>query len=338
MPDHPAKTLSDLLPRLERLMGRIESLVSAYADGRTAQTDRTGESRRTGEPGQTDEPGRTDESGRTGRPGRPGRPEDEFAGYMAFRWGKRGGKGCLEPIAHPDLVELGDLFGLDREIGVLDRNTRQFVRGMPANNVLIWGERGTGKSSVVKGLLARYAGEGLRMIEVHRRDLTDLPEIVELLWDRPERFVLFCDDLSFKEDESVYLELKALLEGSLSARPDNVLVYATSNRRHLMPEKLADNTFRFSPDDDEIHPQETVEEKVSLSDRFGLSIGFYRITQDTYNRIVRHLAGQRGLDVDAELLRRESLRWLQRASGRSGRVARQFVDDLEGRFKLGDFP
>ncbi len=300
MPDHPARTLSDLLPRLERLMARFESLLSAYL-------------------GQRD-----DASG------------DEYADSIAFRWRKKGGKGFLEPIVHPDLADLDDLFGLDREIGILERNTRQFVRGMPANNVLIWGERGTGKSSVVKGLLGRFAGEGLRMIEVRRQDLTDLPEIVERLWDRPERFVLFCDDLSFLEDESVYLELKALLEGSLSARPDNVLVYATSNRRHLMPEKLADNTFRFSPDDDEIHPQETVEEKVSLSDRFGLSIGFYRITQDTYFRIVRHLASQRGLDMDPASLRRESLRWLQRASGRSGRVARQFVDDLEGRLKLGE--
>ena len=320
MPDQPVRTLSDLLPRLERLMGRIESLVSAYTEGRDGQTGRSGL------------PGRTRQNKRTGE------SDDVFAGAIAFRWGKRGGKGCLHPIVHPDLVDLADLFGLDREIGILDRNTRQFVRGTPANNVLIWGERGTGKSSVVKGLLARYAGEGLRMIEVRRQDLMDLPEIVELLWDRPERFVLFCDDLSFKEDESVYLELKALLEGSLSARPDNVLVYATSNRRHLMPEKLADNTFRFSPDDDEIHPQETVEEKVSLSDRFGLSIGFYRITQDTYFRIVRHLVDQRGLDMDAGLLRRESLQWLQRASGRSGRVARQFVDDLEGRLKLGGFP
>ncbi len=298
-------------------MGRIESLVSAYTEGRDGQTGRSGL------------PGRTRQNGGS---------DDVFAGAIAFRWGKRGGQGCLHPIVHPDLVDLADLFGLDREIGVLDRNTRQFARGTPANNVLIWGERGTGKSSVVKGLLARYAGEGLRMIEVRRQDLMDLPEIVELLWDRPERFVLFCDDLSFKEDESVYLELKALLEGSLSARPDNVLVYATSNRRHLMPEKLADNTFRFSPDDDEIHPQETVEEKVSLSDRFGLSIGFYRITQDTYFRIVRHLVDQRGIDMDAGLLRREALQWLQRASGRSGRVARQFVDDLEGRLKLGGFP
>ncbi|MDE2727947.1 MAG: ATP-binding protein [Gemmatimonadota bacterium] len=311
MPEHPVRTLSDLLPRLERLMGRIESLVSAFTGGR---------------------------SGPAGQSGQSGASDDVFAGSIAFRWGKRGGKGSLEPIVHPDLVDLVDLFGLDLEIGILERNTRQFVRGMPANNVLIWGERGTGKSSVVKGLLARFAGEGLRMIEVRRQDLTDLPEIVELLWDRPERFVLFCDDLSFMEDESIYLELKALLEGSLSARPDNVLVYATSNRRHLMPEKLADNTFRFSPDDDEIHPQETVEEKVSLSDRFGLSIGFYRITQDTYFRIVRHLADQRGIEMDAGLLRRESLRWLQRASGRSGRVARQFVDDLEGRIKLGELP
>ena len=314
MADHPVRTLSDFLPRLERLMDRVESLLSAYTGGRGG------------------------ESGRSGRSGEPVRSGDEYADTVAFRWRKKRDRGFLEPIVHPDLADLDDLFGLDREIGVLDRNTRQFVRGMPANNVLIWGERGTGKSSVVKGLLARFAGEGLRMIEVRRQDLTDLPEIVEILWDRPERFVLFCDDLSFLDDESVYLELKALLEGSLSARPDNVLVYATSNRRHLMPEKLADNTPRFSPDDDEIHPQETVEEKISLSDRFGLSIGFYRITQDTYFRIVRHLVDQRGLDVDGGLLRREALKWLQRASGRSGRVARQFVDDLEGRLKLGELP
>ncbi len=302
MPDHPVRNLIDLLPRLERLMDRIESLLTAYAGGSG------------------------DESG------------EVYADSVAFQWRKMGGRGLLEPIVHPDLADLGDLFGLDREIGILVRNTRQFVRGMPANNTLIWGERGTGKSSVVKGLLARFAGEGLRMIEVRKQDLTDLPEIVEILWDRPERFVLFCDDLSFLDDESVYLELKALLEGSLSARPDNVLVYATSNRRHLMSEKFADNTPRYSPDDDEIHPQETVEEKVSLSDRFGLSIGFYRITQDTYFEIVRHLVDQRGIHIDGDLLRRESLRWVQRASGRSGRVARQFVDDLEGRLKLGELP
>ncbi len=300
MPDHPANTPADLLPRLESLLDRVDALLSAYAGQRGHATG------------------------------------DVYSESIAFRWRQRGGRGYLEPIAHPDLANLDGLFGLDREIGMLDRNTRQFVQGMPANNVLIWGERGTGKSSVVKGLLARFAGKGLRMIEIRKQDLMDLPEIVELLWDRPERFVLFCDDLSFLEDESDYLELKALLEGSLSARPDNLLVYATSNRRHLMPERLADNTLRFSPDDDEIHPQETVEEKVSLSDRFGLSIGFYRITQDTYFQIVGHLVKQRGLDVDAERLRRESLRWLQRASGRSGRVARQFVDDLEGRLKLGE--
>ncbi len=300
MSEHPVRTLSDLLPRLERLMDRFESLLSAY----------------TGQYGK--------ETG------------DVYSDSIAFRWKKRGGKGFLEPIVHPDLVDLGDLFGLDREIEILDRNTRQFVRGMPANNVLIWGERGTGKSSVVKGLLARFAHEGLRMIEVRKQDLMHLPEIVELLWDRPERFVLFCDDLSFVEDESVFLELKALLEGSLSARPDNVVVCATSNRRHLMPEKLADNTLRFSPDDDEIHPQETVEEKVSLSDRFGLSIGFYRITQDTFSQIVQNLVEQRGLFIDSNRLREESFWWLQRASGRSGRVARQFVDDLEGRLKLDE--
>lgn len=257
-----------------------------------------------------------------------------FEKGVAFRWVRQNGGGRLQPVRHPDRVELSDLIGLDRELDILTRNTEQFVNGLPANNVLVWGERGTGKSSTVKGFLTRFAPQGLRMIEVQKYDLGDLPAIVDLVWDRPERFILFCDDLSFDEGESVYRELKALLEGSLSARPENVLIYATSNRRHLMPERLRDNTLRFNPDDDEIHPQETVEEKISLSDRFGLSIGFYRIDQETYFRIVEHWAARRKLDMDPQALRREALIWMQHASGRSGRVARQFVDDLAGRIGL----
>lgn len=260
---------------------------------------------------------------------------DLFDSSIAFRWHKAGESGSLRPITHPDLPDLNDLVGLDREIEMLMQNTRQFVKGAPANNVLIWGERGTGKSSTVKGFLSRFATEGLRMIEIKKHDLEDLPVIVDLLWERPERFILFCDDLSFDTDESIYRELKAILEGGLTARPDNVLIYATSNRRHLMPEHHVDNTPRFSPDDDQIHPQETVEEKVSLSDRFGLSIGFYRIDQETYFRIVEHLVDQRKLDVDPVMVKREALAWLQHASGRSGRVARQFVDDLTGRVMTG---
>jgi predicted AAA+ superfamily ATPase len=172
------------------------------------------------------------------------------------------------------------------------------------------------------------------MIEIKKYDLEDLPLIADRLRDRAERFILFCDDLSFDENESVYRELKALLEGGLVSRPDNVLIYATSNRRHLMPERFRDNTPRYSPDDDEIHPQETVEERVSLSDRFGLSIGFYQIDQDTYFRIIDHWVKKRALAVDPARLRREALQWLQHSSGRSGRVARQFVDDLTGRIGL----
>jgi predicted AAA+ superfamily ATPase len=297
MSDEARRSFHDLIPRLERLMDRVEHVL-----------------------------------GVTGGDHKPA--TDLFAEAIAFRWIRRNGRGSLEPIRHPDLVDLDDLIGLDREIGLLSRNTEQFVRGLPANNVLIWGERGTGKSSAVKGCLARFADRGLRMIEVQKYDLEDLPAIIDLVWGRPERFILFCDDLSFDEHETVYRELKALLEGGLAARPENVLLYATSNRRHLMPTRFRDNTPRFSPDDDEIHPQETVEEKISLSDRFGLSIGFYRIDQETYFRIVEHWTTKRKLDVDPVRVRQEALQWLQRASGRSGRIARQFVDDLTGRLML----
>ena len=297
MSEEPSRSFQDLLPRLDRLLECLDRLL-----------DRPNGVVRTG--------------GRI------------FKEANAFRWIRRDGHGWLEPVRHPDLVDLDDLIGLDRELEILTRNTEQFVHGLPANNVLIWGERGTGKSSAVKGFLARFAEQGLRMIEVRKNDLRDLPFIVEDVWDRPERFILFCDDLSFDEGESDYRELKALLEGSLSARPDNVLIYATSNRRHLMPDRFRDNTSRFSTDDDEIHPQEGVEEKISLSDRFGLSLGFYRIDQDTFFRIVDHWVAKRQLPVDGDTVRAGALRWLQHASGRSGRVARQFVDDLAGRFGL----
>ncbi|MBM3262938.1 MAG: ATP-binding protein [candidate division Zixibacteria bacterium] len=284
-----------LVSRIERIMDRIEGLVGTTGEGGNG---------------------------------------DVFSSAVAFRWSRRHARGRLEPIFHPDQVDLGDLMGLDHDIKTLTRNTLQFIRGLPANNVLVWGERGSGKSSVVKGLLTRFSADGLRMIELQKYDLEDLPAILDLVWGRPERFILFCDDLSFDENESSYRELKALLEGGLASRPDNVLIYATSNRRHLMPTRFSDNTPRFSPDDDEIHPQESIEEKVSLSDRFGLSIGFYRIDQETYFRIVDHWIARHGLQVDPERVRREAVVWLQRSSGRSGRVARQFVDDLIGRVLL----
>ena len=260
--------------------------------------------------------------------------KDLLSTVTAFRWARKNGHGHLEAIHHPDRVDLADLKGLDKELALLTRNTLQFIKGLPANNVLIWGERGTGKSSAVKGFLTRFEALGLRMIEIQKYDLEELPAILDLVWGRPERFILFCDDLSFDEHERAYRELKALLEGGLAARPENLLIYATSNRRHLMPTHFRDNTLRFQPDDDEIHPQETGEEKISLSDRFGLKIGFYQINQETYFRIIDHWVAKRNLQVDPALVRKLALEWLQHSSGRSGRVARQFVDDLTGRLML----
>ncbi|RMF92929.1 MAG: ATP-binding protein [Nitrospinota bacterium] len=288
-------SFAPLIPRLERLLDRLEHLLD----------------RQWASHGQT----------------------EVFDSAIAFRWVRRDGQGRLEPIRHPDLFDLNDIIGFDHQIQLLIQNTHQFVRGLPANHVLLWGARGTGKSSAVKGCLTRFAAEGLRMIEVHKSDLIDLPLILDLVWDRPERFIIFCDDLSFDEGEGVYRELKAILEGGLTARPDNVLVYATSNRRHLMPERFQDNVPRIDGSG-EIHPGEGVEEKISFSDRFGLSLSFYSIDQKTYLQIVDHWAARQGLHIDTDTLHRQALQWALRTSGRSGRVARQFVDDLAGRLAL----
>jgi predicted AAA+ superfamily ATPase len=247
----------------------------------------------------------------------------------AFRWVSEGRRGWLQGVAYPDLPDHADLLGIDRVLAILHRNTRQFLHGFSANNVLLWGERGTGKSSAVKGLLAPYAEQGLRLVEVHKEDLYHLPAICTRLRAFPQRFILFCDDLSFDESEVSYRELKALLEGGVEARPDNVLVYATSNRRHLMPERLLENT-----DAEEIHPEERVAEKLSLSDRFGITLAFYCMSQDTYLAIVRHLARQRNLSVETADLERRALLWARGRGARSGRVARQFIDDLGGRLAL----
>jgi len=247
----------------------------------------------------------------------------------AFRWISEGRRGWLEGVSYPDLPDHADLIGIDRALKILHRNTRQFLHGFPANNVLLWGERGTGKSSAVKGLLAPYAEQGLRLVEVHKEDLYHLPAICTRLRAFLQRFILFCDDLSFDESEVSYRELKALLEGGIEARPDNVLVYATSNRRHLMPERLLENT-----DAEEIHPEERVAEKLSLSDRFGITLAFYCMAQDTYLAIVRHLARQRSLPLETADLERRALLWARGRGARSGRVARQFIDDLSGRLAL----
>ena len=253
--------------------------------------------------------------------------------YSAFRWQVRFGMPKLVPVRHPDLTNISDLIGINQEINTLDRNTRQFLCGLPANHVLLWGDRGTGKSSLVKAIFNRYEGQGLRLIEVNKDGLIYLQELTELIWNRRESYVLFCDDLSFDNEEAEYRELKAMLEGSISAKPDNVLIYATSNRRHLMPRQIVENKFPAT-DQDELYPRETTEEKVSLSDRFGLRIAFQRISKKTYLDIVSHYAQQRVLPISDDELEQEAIEWEASSSGRSGRVARQLIDDLEGRLKL----
>jgi predicted AAA+ superfamily ATPase len=254
-----------------------------------------------------------------------------FRSHAAFLWKRREpqGSGVLTAVAFPDLPDLAHLVGIDRALARLRRNTEQFVKGFSANNVLLWGERGGGKSSAVKGLLPEFAAEGLRLVEVRKEDLFDLPTITDRLRKLPYRFILFCDDLSFDETEVAYRELKALLEGGIQARPENVLVYATSNRRHLMPERFQENV-----GGEEIHPEETVSEKLSLSDRFGITIGFYPMSQEIFLAIVRHHAECRRLRISREELDQEALQWALSRGARSGRVARQFIDDLSGRLGL----
>ncbi len=255
----------------------------------------------------------------------------DFAVQRAFRWRRRNNRGCFRPVVHLHQIRLQDLQGVERQKALVDQNTRQFVYGLPANNVLLTGARGTGKSSLVKALLNRYATDGLRLIEVEKHDLMDLPDIIEPLAGQPFRFILFSDDLSFSADERGYTSLKAVLDGSVSATPDNVLVYATSNRRHLMPEYMREN-LETKYLGDEIHPGETVEEKISLSERFGLWVSFYPFDQDEYLSIVRYWLGQYGVeDVNSEDARLEALQWALQRGSRSGRIASQFARDWAGR-------
>jgi predicted AAA+ superfamily ATPase len=265
----------------------------------------------------------------------PAPPEPDFAAALAFRWRGVAHPAPVQPIRHPHRLALADLLGVDHQKAELDRNTRQFLKGFPANNALLWGAKGTGKSSLVKALLHEYADQGLRVIEVDRQHLIELPDILELLHGRPEKFILFCDDLAFEADDAGYKALKAILEGSLCAPPDNVLIYATSNRRHLLPEYPEDNqgTRRV---EGEIHPSEAVEEKISLSERFGLWLSFHPFGQDHYLAVVRHWLDRLGVPPEAgwEETRAEALRYALLRGSRSGRVAWQFAKDWSGRRRL----
>jgi len=261
-------------------------------------------------------------------------PAHLFDAHRAFRWDSDSGPGRLVPIEMPLIFDLDDLIGVERRVELLVRNTEQFLQGLPANHVLLYGERGTGKSSAVRGLLARFGDAGLRLVEVQKEDLLRLPTVLAALRDAPFRFLIFADDLSFDEGETHYRELKAALEGSLAAPPENVRVVATSNRRHLIPERLSENAAVRVEADGEIRLGEALEEKLALADRFGLVLGFVGFDQPTYLRIVDHWIRQADLEVVTEIVHADALRWALDRSSRSGRTARQFVDDLAGRLGL----
>jgi predicted AAA+ superfamily ATPase len=268
---------------------------------------------------------------------RVGAPPDPqaFERNVAFRFEVREGRGRLVPVEEPAAFELDDLVGVERPVAQLVRNTEQFLHALPSNHVLLYGERGTGKSSAVRGLLTRFADRGLRMVEVRKHHLSHLPDVLAVLRGTKHRFLLFCDDLSFDEGESGYRELKAALEGSLEAPPPNVRIVATSNRRHLLPEWRSESGHVRMEEDGELRLGEAIDEKLALSDRFGLVLGFYGFNQKTYLQIVESHARRAGLPADPELLRREALRWALDHSSRSGRTAQQFVADFAGRVALG---
>jgi predicted AAA+ superfamily ATPase len=257
----------------------------------------------------------------------------DWAAAVAYRYRKRSsGHGALEPIRHIGAMRLSDLKEIDLQKEKIQRNILQFVTGKPANNVLLTGARGTGKSSLVKACLNEYAASGLRLIEVDKADLTDLPDIVDVVSERPEKFIVFCDDLSFEDGEPGYKALKSILDGSVAATTSNVLIFATSNRRHLLPEYMKENLTYTHTDDGEVHPGEGVEEKISLSERFGLWVSFYPFTQNEYLVIVAQWLSSFEVDPQAiDAARPEALVWALERGSRSGRVAYQFARDYAGR-------
>ena len=255
----------------------------------------------------------------------------DWSASVAFRK-RSSGHGNLEPVRHVATLGLKDLQEIDGQKEKIQRNTEQFVNGLPANNVLLTGARGTGKSSLIKACLNEYAPRGLRLIEVDKDDLTDLPDIIDVVSTRPEKFMIFCDDLSFEDGEPGYKALKSILDGSVAAATPNVLIYATSNRRHLLPEYMKENLSYTHTEDGEVHPGEGVEEKISLSERFGLWVSFYPFSQDEYLTIVAQWLSSYGIPAaQIESARPEALVWALERASRSGRVAYQFARDYAGK-------
>ncbi|QIL69885.1 ATP-binding protein [Diaphorobacter sp. HDW4B] len=263
--------------------------------------------------------------------------EPDWGASVAFRYRKRSnGHGVLEPVRHMSAQSLDDLKEIEGQKEKIQRNTQQFVDGKPANNVLLTGARGTGKSSLIKACLNAYASKGLRLIEVDKADLTDLPDIVEVVSSRPEKFVIYCDDLSFEDGEASYKALKSILDGSVAASTPNVLIYATSNRRHLLPEYMQENLSYKHTADGEVHPGEAVEEKISLSERFGLWVSFYPFSQEEYLTIVSQWLRSLGVSEAAIAeARPQALIWALERGSRSGRVASQFARDFAGQYANG---
>jgi len=261
--------------------------------------------------------------------------EEQWKSSTAFRWRRRdsifGSIGFLQPVKHVADITFEDLKNIDHQRDAIRENTKNFIHKRPANNILLTGARGTGKSSLIKASLHEFADQGLRLVEVEKEHLADLADITDVLADRPERFIIFCDDLSFEEGESGYKAMKSALDGSVSAQVDNILIYATSNRRHLLPEYMKDNEGYVHGDVGEIHPGEVVEEKISLSERFGLWLSFYPPKQDEYLEMVAHWLGHFGLSVEqVEGARAEALVWALERGSRSGRVAWQFAKHWAG--------
>ena len=260
-------------------------------------------------------------------------PEPDWKA-RAFRWRKRGERGYLHPVMHPHVIHLDDLVAIDEQKRVIEANTRQFLAGLPANNVLLTGSRGTGKSSLIKAMLAKYGSKGLRLIEVDKGDLIDLPVIVDLIAERDERFLVFCDDRSCDANEPGYKALKVMLDGTIAVASSNVLIYATSNRRHLLPEYISEN-LETRHIGEEVHPGESVEEKISLSERFGLWISFYPFSQDDYLAAVDGWLSHYGVSLPqrtkaVESLHRDAIQFALQRGSRSGRVAWQFARDRAG--------